>query len=69
VYSDDASIIGRSFGASDELDEALDGEVVSEVTSLRRAEQARDRRAGELVEVYVPLRFDPGAPPAGAFEI
>jgi diguanylate cyclase (GGDEF)-like protein len=69
VYSDDPSIIGRAFGASDELDEALDGEVVSEVTHLHRAEQARDRRNGELVEVYVPLRFSPGAPPAGAFEI
>ena len=64
VYSDDASIIGRSFGASDELDEALDGEIASEVPNLRRAEQARDRHNGELVEVYVPLRFAPGARPA-----
>jgi len=69
VYSDDASIIGRSFKASDELEEALDGEVASEVTNLKRAEQARDRHNGELVEVYVPLRFRPGSPPAGAFEI
>ena len=31
--------------------------MASEVTSLHRAAQARDRHAGELVEVYVPPRF------------
>ena len=43
--------------------------MASEVTSLHRAEQARDRQAGELVEVYVPLRFARNARPTGAFEV
>jgi diguanylate cyclase (GGDEF)-like protein len=69
VYSDDPSIVGRRFAVSDELEEAFDGKIASEVTRLERAEQARDRRFGELVEVYVPLRFGPRGAPAGAFEI
>jgi diguanylate cyclase (GGDEF)-like protein len=69
VFSDDRSLVGRTFALSDELEEALGGQVASEVTDLGRAEQARDRRYGKLVEVYVPLRFDPRERPAGAFEI
>jgi diguanylate cyclase (GGDEF)-like protein len=69
VYSDDPSIVGSRFEPSEELEEAFAGEVASEVSTLERAESARDRRFGDQVEVYVPLRFAEGTAPAGAFEI
>jgi len=69
VYSDDPELIGRAFPSSDELEEALDGHVASEVSDLTKEENVGDRSYGKLLEVYVPLTF-PGEPtPAGAFEL
>jgi len=69
VFSDDRALAGRRFPVSDELREALDGEVASELTTLQSAEQARDRDLGKAVEVYVPLRFEGSSKPVGAFEL
>jgi len=69
VYSDDPELIGRAFPSSDELEEALNGRVASEVSDLTKEENVGDRSYGKLLEVYVPLTF-PGDPaPAGAFEL
>jgi diguanylate cyclase (GGDEF)-like protein len=69
VYATDHAIIGHTFPASDELRKALSGNTASEVSNLRAAENAGDRRFGQLLEVYTPLRFSAGGPPAGAFEL
>jgi diguanylate cyclase (GGDEF)-like protein len=69
IFSDDRALAGRRFAKSDELREALRGQIASEVSSLQSAEQARDRHYGEMVEVYVPLRFGRAGRPSGAFEI
>jgi diguanylate cyclase (GGDEF)-like protein len=69
VYATDHAIIGRRFAPSDELRKALSGRTASEVSDLRAAENATDRRFGRLLEVYTPLRFGPTEPVAGAFEL
>jgi hypothetical protein len=69
VYASDHHIIGQRFAASDELRKALAGWTASEVSDLRRAENASDRSFGQLLEVYTPLRFGAAARPAGAFEL
>jgi diguanylate cyclase (GGDEF)-like protein len=69
VYSDDPALIGRTFPISEELGSALDGDVSSEVSDLRQAENVADRRYGRLLEVYVPMRFGHDRRPAGAFEL
>jgi diguanylate cyclase (GGDEF)-like protein len=69
VYSDERSLVGRSFPLSGDLEEALAGEITSEVSDLEQAEEATERQHDRLLEVYVPLRFQPSGPPAGAFEI
>jgi diguanylate cyclase (GGDEF)-like protein len=69
IYSDDRKLVNRRFPPSEELAKALAGEVASEVSHLEKAENVGDRAYGELLEVYVPLRFGSSAPPAGAFEI
>lgn len=69
IYSDDRSLVGRRFEAESELDEALHGQLGSDVSSLSKTENARDRRHfDKLLEVYLPIRFN-GGPVAGAFEI
>jgi diguanylate cyclase (GGDEF)-like protein len=69
VYSDDPSLIGRTFEADDDLKESLEGEVESEVSTLRRQENVSERGFGRLFEVYVPIRFAGEKEPSGAFEI
>jgi signal transduction histidine kinase len=69
VYSDDPELIGRAFPSSHELEDALDGQIVSEVSDLTKEENVGDRSYGKLLEVYVPLTFPGDSAPAGAFEL
>jgi diguanylate cyclase (GGDEF)-like protein len=73
VYSDDHALIGRSPSTSgdDDLHDALAGapDPAEVVTPSLHTETASEVGLGRLVEVYVPLRFTPSEPPAGAFEI
>ena len=71
IYSDDHSLIGRTLPPSDDLLHALAGRPDdADVVSPRlHTETASEVGLGELVEVYVPLRFASSGPPEGAFEI
>jgi diguanylate cyclase (GGDEF)-like protein len=69
VYSDDPRLIGRTYPPSDDLLEALEGEVAAEISGLDDAEDSTERGLGPLLEVYVPLRFGSATSPAGAFEV
>jgi diguanylate cyclase (GGDEF)-like protein len=69
VYSDDRAAIGRHFAVEDDLRGAFAGIPFVDISSGKDPEQRGERRFGKLLEAYVPLRFAPGAPPAGAFEI
>jgi len=71
IYSDDHSLIGHTLTPSDDLVNALadrpnDAQVV---TPELHTETASEIGLGQLVEVYVPLRFSASGPPEGAFEI
>jgi diguanylate cyclase (GGDEF)-like protein len=68
IYSDDHTLIGRSFSPEDDLEEALDGETSSDISALNEAENVDERKFGQLLEVYLPLRFGQQEP-AGAFEL
>jgi diguanylate cyclase (GGDEF)-like protein len=71
VYSDDHRLIGHTFAAASDLKEALEGHAnnADVVTPQADAETASEVGLGQLVEVYVPLRFAASGPPAGVFEI
>jgi two-component system, NarL family, sensor kinase len=69
IYSDDPRISGRTFPMEGELSEALDGKLVSEVSQLSKSENRDDRRYGKLLEVYIPIQYQPGGQTLGAFEI
>jgi diguanylate cyclase (GGDEF)-like protein len=71
IYSDQHGLIGRTLAPSDELRRALAGRPndAQLVTPSAYSETASEVGLGQLVEVYVPLRFTASGPPAGAFEI
>jgi diguanylate cyclase (GGDEF)-like protein len=71
IYSEDHTLIGRKLTPSDDLEAALDGhpEAAQLVDPSTHTETASEVGLGELIEVYVPLRFSAGGRPAGAFEI
>lgn len=71
IYSDDHALIGRTLKPSDDLLNALAGrpDDADVVNPERGTETASEVGLGELVEVYVPLRFAASGPPEGAFEI
>lgn len=57
IYSADRALVGAEFGVDDELASALDGEVVSSITSLDRPEHSHEReRWDHLIETYAPVR-------------
>jgi diguanylate cyclase (GGDEF)-like protein len=65
VYSDDRKLIGRNDIASDDLQQALGGDVVSEVE-----EGVDDRGRGrQLLEVYTPLSLGSGVGVDGVVEV
>src|SRR6188472_2193664 len=67
LYSDQHELIGQRFPIEDDLQESLDGELTADVSKLDKAENVDERQFGELLEVYVPVRF--GSEHVGAFEI
>ncbi len=71
IYSDDHTLIGRVFPPSDDLLNAFAGRPndAEVITPSRDGETASEVGLGQLVEVYVPLRFTRSGPPAGVFEI
>jgi diguanylate cyclase (GGDEF)-like protein len=71
VYSEDHSLVGRSPQPSDDLEAALDGHPhrAQLVDPTKDSETASEVGLGELIEIYVPLRFTAGGRPAGVFEI
>src|SRR5271166_5969669 len=71
IYSDDHSLMGHTLVPSDDLLNVLAGKPNNAVvvTPSPHAETASEVGLGQLVEVYVPLRFAASGRPAGAFEI
>jgi diguanylate cyclase (GGDEF)-like protein len=69
VYSEDPTLVGKTFEVEDDLHEALEGEIEAEISELDSAEDASESEHDRLLEVYVPIRFSGGKEPAGAFEI
>jgi len=60
VYSDEKDIVGKTFSDNDELEKALDGNVVSEISDLKKSESTSEKKFNELIEIYVPVKSDSG---------
>ena len=70
VYSDAEEIVGQRFPLTDELEEALAGEVVTELSDLNQKENVIEQgHFDQLFEVYVPLQLAGSSEIVGAYEI
>lgn len=69
IYSDEHDTIGVTYPVSHELEDALGGEVSSEVSTLDKSENTSEQEFERLLEVYVPLRSSRDGPVVGAFEL
>lgn len=70
-YSLDRAQVGRRFPDNPDLQKALVGQVVLELSDLRKGEHAAERRAGHgrLLEVYIPILKKGSDDIIGAYEI
>jgi len=68
VYSDNHSLIGRTFSIDTDLAQALAGQSSASITSGHDEENQGDDLAGPLVQVYVPLIFKGSSAASGAFD-
>src|SRR5205823_5069830 len=69
VYSDNHTLIARTFAIDDDLDAALGGHSSASITDGHDEENGGDDLAGPLIQVYVPLVFKGSSTPSGAFEL
>lgn len=70
LYSDLPELRGQRFEVDDELAEALEGEVERDLTDASGAENVFEQGvASRLLEVYSPVRLEPGGDVVAAFEI
>jgi signal transduction histidine kinase len=69
IWSDDKRLVGKSFSDNDELQHALRGEVVADISSLDKPENVFEQEAiDRAVEVYVPIYAENGTEILGVFE-
>lgn len=69
IFSDDKSIIGKSFQDNAELEEALNGETAAEISHPQKSENADEKKYNELLEIYIPVNFNEKKQPDGVIEV
>lgn len=57
VWSDDRSLIGRKFSNNEELAQALNGKIVSDISSLEKYHEDSSQKHQRFMELYIPVRF------------
>lgn len=71
IYSDEKELVGRYFPIDDDLQKALSGETIMDVSSLNKAENVleKGRFGSQLMEIYVPLHVYDTTQILGSYEI
>ncbi len=69
VWADDRRLVGERFSDNPGLAGALAGKVMAEVSTREEPEQELEREFGQLLELYVPVRFGPRADVEVVFEV
>ncbi len=70
LWSDDKRLVGKAFPENSQLQRALRGAVIADMSSLARSENETARRAAAAaaVEIYVPIYSENGRELLGVFE-
>jgi two-component system, NtrC family, sensor histidine kinase HydH len=69
IWSDDKRLVGKSFADNPELNQALHGQVVADMSSLDKLENIFEPKSlSQAIEVYVPIYSEGGGELLGVFE-
>ncbi len=68
IFSDDKSIVGKSFADNHEFQEAINGKVEVEIKEPLKQENAMEKGYKQLMEVYVPITLSGSTTPVGVIE-
>ena len=70
LFSNDPTQVGTHPETEDDLKEAIEGSVESDISDLTKPENASERLlASKLFETYVPVRLTPGGPVSAVVEV
>lgn len=69
IFSEDRSIIGKSFPDNDDLKEALGGKISVEISKPDKAENVSEKDYREFMEIYIPAFFGSSSEPSGVIEV
>lgn len=70
VYSDDREIMGKTFPPSEELQAALQGKMVTDISKLDKAENlSESNQFKQLFEIYVPINPADSEDTPGVYEV
>ena len=69
VWSDNQRLIGQKFPNNNQLKEAFDGKTISELVMTNKPEQKYEQSYKRLLELYIPIRFEPDGEIESVFEI
>ncbi len=58
VWASDQRLVGKRFPDDEELQEALKGSILAEISSLEKDENIYEQKFKKLVELYIPIRFE-----------
>jgi two-component system, NtrC family, sensor histidine kinase HydH len=70
IWSDDKRLVGKSFANKNELQKAIRGEVVADLSSLTKTDNnPQDNRPQRAVQVYIPIYWENSGGLLGVMEI
>ena len=71
IYSDEKELAGRQFEVEEDLQQALNGQIMMDVSTLDKEENVleKGRFGSQLLEIYVPLHIHDSPEISGAYEI
>ena len=60
VFSDDKSLVGKNFQDNESFQEAIHGDIISEIQEPVKPENVEETGYGQLMEIYVPITSNDG---------
>lgn len=59
IWADLKELVGKSYPDNDDIDEAFEGKIVSELKRLTKTEHEFEHEFERLLELYIPIKFTP----------
>ena len=60
IYSDEPTLVGKTYSNDNKLNTALTGRVVSSISYLNDPDNYAEKQFGQLIEIYIPIKSGSG---------